>query len=312
MSERETNIEIEVSINDCRPWDKVKEYYQDKELSVLEIGVYKASQIRAAKSKCNIKTYVGIDPYMGDNRDSYKGAYWKNEVEAFKIYKQSKKIFEENGGELLKTTSEIYYRSIEEDVKFDVIYIDGDHRFDAALKDMIHWWLKLEKGGVMIIDDYANPDTPDVTRAVNIFLEMYQKSIEFVDEATWSFKNKGKHIPVFNKRILVFKENELEEDYNNKKLYIWGTGKIAESCVKNWGTSIEWIGVLDNYKKDLKEWNSIPYCEISEVSKEDSMIIVATDIYYDEIRNQLCNIGFEENVNFLKYSLFLYVFGDRW
>lgn len=84
---------------------------------------------------------------MGDSTDPYKGAYWKNEVEAFKIYEKSKKIFEELDGNLLKTTSEIYFRSIEKETKFDVIFVDGNHRFAYALKDMSYWFSCLAPGG---------------------------------------------------------------------------------------------------------------------------------------------------------------------
>ena len=100
--EKKSTIEIEVTKNTCSIWDKVKEYYQEKELSVLEIGVFRAGQIRKAYSVCNIKSYVGIDPYLGTSDDSYKGAYWKDEVAAFQVYQESKEIFEGLGGQTAK------------------------------------------------------------------------------------------------------------------------------------------------------------------------------------------------------------------
>ena len=145
MSEK---IEIAVTENkQVDIWNKVADYFGGKAIDVLEIGVFKASQISQAYSLCNIKSYVGIDPYLGDSTDPYKGAYWKDEVEAFKIYEQSKSIFERLGGNLYKTTSEIYFRSINKDMKFDVIFVDGNHKFSYALKDMAYWFSCLDVGG---------------------------------------------------------------------------------------------------------------------------------------------------------------------
>ena len=145
MSER-----IEIAVAESKQidiWDKIAEYFKDKKIDILEIGVFEAGQIGQAHSKCNVKSYTGVDPYLGDSTDPYKGAYWKNEVEAFKIYEKSKKIFEELDGNLLKPTSEIYFRSIEKETKFDVIFVDGNHRFAYALKDMSYWFSCLAPGG---------------------------------------------------------------------------------------------------------------------------------------------------------------------
>ena len=214
------------------------------------------------------------------------------------------------GGKLLKTTSEIYYRSLEEGKEFDVIFIDGDHRFIPALQDMVHWFSKLKVGGVLIVDDYANTDTPQVTAAVNWFLEMYQDNIASVDEITKSFKNKGKHIPVFNKDIFIFKKSECKNNYSS--LYIWGTGDIAKKCIEKWNNKVEFSGVLDNYGKGEKGWEGIPCCKVTNISRGDSLIVVATDDFYQEIAQQLKNMGFIEHVDFIKYSIFDALYVKSW
>jgi hypothetical protein len=90
----EQSIEINIPQDNPCIWDKVKEKYGDKEISVLEIGVYKAAQIDTAHHKCNIKAYIGVDPYSGTVSDMYKGSYWKDELESFRIYEQSNRIFD--------------------------------------------------------------------------------------------------------------------------------------------------------------------------------------------------------------------------
>ena len=315
MSEK---IEIAVVQNaQAGIWDKVADHFKEKEIDVLEIGVFKAAQIGQAYSSCRIKSYVGIDPYLGDATDPYKGAYWRNEVEAFKIYEQSKRIFDDLGGDLLKTTSEIYFRSIDKQKRFDVIFVDGNHRLSYALKDMTYWFSCLAVGGVMIIDDYANVDTPDVTKAVNLFLEMHEDSILTVDACDRWFKNRGKHIPVCNKAVLVYKGREREtnmfELYGGaeKQLYIWGTGNVAKKFWDRCGKKIKVNGVLDNYEK-TSEWNGLPMCGLSQVPKENGVIIIATDIYYSEIKDQLLEAGFQEWIGFMKYSVFEEFCINRW
>ena len=219
-------IEIAAQNESGSIWDKVAEYYKGKKINVLEIGVFRASQIEKAYSCCNIESYIGVDPYLGDVSDPYKGAYWRNEVDAYKVYEQSKKKFEgKEGAELLKTTSEIFFRSMKSDRKFDVIFVDGNHKFRYALQDMICGFSHLNVGGVMIVDDYGNVDTPEVTRAVNCFLELHYEYILSVDERIHWFKNRGKHIPVCDKDIYIFKKAEvfkrnLPEHYTKKYLYI--------------------------------------------------------------------------------------------
>lgn len=314
MSER-----IEIAVAESKQidiWDKIAEYFKDKKIDILEIGVFEAGQIGQAHSKCNVKSYTGVDPYLGDSTDPYKGAYWKNEVEAFKIYEKSKKIFEELDGNLLKTTSEIYFRSIEKETKFDVIFVDGNHRFAYALKDMSYWFSCLAPGGVMIVDDYANTDTPDVTKAVNLFLEIHEESISSVDACDRWFKNKGKHIPVCNKVVLICKENEKSGKtfvmrVMSKQWYIWGTGNIAQKFWNRCGAKMKFSGVLDNYKK-ASEWNGVPLYMLSQISKEESIIIIATDIYYNEIKEQLIEAGFREWQDFIKYSVLEVFWMNNW
>ena len=42
---------------------------------------------------------------------------------------------------------------LDEDQKFDVIYVDGSHFADDVLTDGINAWRLLKQGGIMIFDD---------------------------------------------------------------------------------------------------------------------------------------------------------------
>lgn len=53
--------------------------------------------------------------------------------------------------------------------KFDLIYIDGDHTYEAVKKDAELAWPLLRSGGLLIFDDYNN-DEFGVRQAVDEFL----------------------------------------------------------------------------------------------------------------------------------------------
>ena len=52
---------------------------------------------------------------------------------------------------------------------FDFVYLDGDHGYEAVLKDLETWYPKLKKFGVMCGDDYGNMHLP-VIEAVSEFV----------------------------------------------------------------------------------------------------------------------------------------------
>jgi predicted O-methyltransferase YrrM len=51
--------------------------------------------------------------------------------------------------------------------RFDLIFIDGDHSFQAARKDLLNALMLLAPGGVLAVHDYGEQSTPDVPRAVD-------------------------------------------------------------------------------------------------------------------------------------------------
>ena len=53
------------------------------------------------------------------------------------------------------TTWEVLHRLAADRRRFDLIYIDADHRFDAVLMDTILSWPLLREGGFLVWDDYV-------------------------------------------------------------------------------------------------------------------------------------------------------------
>lgn len=65
-----------------------------------------------------------------------------------------------------------------------VVYLDGDHQFEAVTKDIEFWFLHLRADGILCGDDY-NSVHPGVVKAVEDFAEKQNKKI-FRIEKFWA------------------------------------------------------------------------------------------------------------------------------
>jgi predicted O-methyltransferase YrrM len=76
-------------------------------------------------------------------------------------------------------------RLLDEDQKFDVIYVDGSHIADDVLTDGITAWRLLKQGGVMIFDDFLWPCYPRARAnpwwAINLFLKYHKGEYKILD-----------------------------------------------------------------------------------------------------------------------------------
>lgn len=60
---------------------------------------------------------------------------------------------------------------------FDIIYIDANHLKEFVLEDAVLAFRKLKKDGVMIFDDYPNPETK---MGIDAFLSIYESRITII------------------------------------------------------------------------------------------------------------------------------------
>lgn len=166
-------------------------------LKILEIGVYKASLLKGFRRRIPemIEAYYGVDPYLGNWRDPYFSSYWKGKRSvAEDTYKSAKTLFETAGATLIRSTSDKFFAR--NSMTFDVIIVDGDHRLKPAMRDLKNGLRFLVSGGLLMCDDYGNSDTPQVTKAVNSFLD---ENPDFYSASGFRpiwFQNTGKHIPI--------------------------------------------------------------------------------------------------------------------
>ena len=60
--------------------------------------------------------------------------------------------------------------------KIDILFIDGDHRYNAVMKDFENYKELVSIGGFIVFDDYLDPiHSPDVFTAVNDLVKLINK-----------------------------------------------------------------------------------------------------------------------------------------
>ena len=157
------------------------EFKDKKNLKFLQIGVFTGNC--SAWLLKNILTdpsslLVDIDPWCGNlpHESVYDWAdiqaAYKEQIEPYGKKVQAHKAF---SGDWLKDNRE---------VKYDFIYIDGDHLPESVTLDADLSWDLLKSGGIMAFDDYEwdHPDGTDKNPkpAIDAWLAKHKDDIEII------------------------------------------------------------------------------------------------------------------------------------
>jgi hypothetical protein len=220
-------------------------YYGEKQLRILEIGVYKAGLLSALadNSKLRIASYVGVDPYAGEQGDPYLGAYWGSKSMAEEKFQAAKRIFTSKGGKLCRMTSREFIAANRYNEEFDLIYVDGDHSYTQAFWDINAFFPMVASGGLLGIDDYANVDTPDVTIATNKFINTHHGYIAKIAGVKSWFVNVGKSLPVV--QVSVFVQPDWSQPGGRNALRMAALQETDESKAMLVHKGGKWRAVLD-------------------------------------------------------------------
>jgi predicted O-methyltransferase YrrM len=91
-------------------------------------------------------------PYPGFDRDTDA----RIERQEYLYHRSQKQVRGLDVALIRKTSIEAVQQF--EDESLDFIYIDGNHKLQYAVQDIMEWYPKIRKGGVMSGHDYINPD----------------------------------------------------------------------------------------------------------------------------------------------------------
>ena len=138
-----------------------------KKFSYLEIGTFEGSSILFI-----LKNFTTMDVFCVD--------FWEDEAN----YKRFLSNLQEFEGKFkyFKKTSKNFF--LENENKFDLIYIDGSHTKTQVLQDLMNSWKILNNNGIIICDDLfygniyqkINKDIP--IEAINDFFQTNKKNIK--------------------------------------------------------------------------------------------------------------------------------------
>jgi predicted O-methyltransferase YrrM len=120
-----------------------KDYFKDRELVGAEIGTYKGEHAENILNELNVKKLYCVDPYIQEQED-YNSEFWNNltseEVERIAVKRLSK---------FKKRYVKIHPSNANCIKNIDFVYIDGDHSYQGAKKDIEIYYPKLKKGGII-------------------------------------------------------------------------------------------------------------------------------------------------------------------
>lgn len=135
----------------------------------LEIGTCRAESTAYLLDKCpNIIKLYTIDPYKA--YEDWNGEITQDVLDMFLVIAQKNLKSFGDRVEMIRETSLNAAKKISEEFdepKFDFIFIDGDHSYEATLADCKAYYPLLKSGGFFCGHDYQSLE--DVKKAVDDF-----------------------------------------------------------------------------------------------------------------------------------------------
>jgi len=153
----------------------------------VEIGVCHGTYSKVLcknNPKLKLKSIDPYTPVYEDSRTIKLGI--KNQEN---LFKEASKLLAPYNCEIVRELSmkavlDFPYESI------DFVYIDGSHKFDYVMEDIIEWGRRVKKGGIIAGHDY-NKTFKDVVRAVNNYAYTHKVKVIYLtnnNTPSWWFK----------------------------------------------------------------------------------------------------------------------------
>ncbi len=161
-----------------REWKPFMEKYQCD--TICEIGVREGFNFQNM-IKHGPKLAVAIDCWLDDGTPSRNDSCG-SQAELDKQYNDFKTLVSDKS--FVKIYRDYSYNAVKEfpDEYFDFIFIDADHTYEGCKRDILDWYPKVKKGGVLCGHDYVHRRVPTVKGIITFGV------IEAVDE--WVVNNK--------------------------------------------------------------------------------------------------------------------------
>ena len=137
-----------------------------------EIGVSRGKHSKWMCEKVpNLKLYC-IDPYIVYHVRRVKERQQQ-------IYEFACKFLADYNAEVIRKTSMEAVKDFD-DESLDFVYIDGNHKFDYVMTDLIFWAQKVKSGGMIALHDYCHFHWAGIVKAVNAYTYSHSISPWFI------------------------------------------------------------------------------------------------------------------------------------
>lgn len=162
--------------------------------TILEIGTHQGEFSIKLLNNLKPKKLILVDPWKYETDYIYQNSWYGGsemqiigQTKQDNYYEKVKNIFidelKNNTVEILKMNSDNAFKKNK--IKFDLIYIDGNHLYSFVLKDILNSINCINNGGIIVCDDFNSKGwwEDGVTKAVNEIVE--KKKLKFLnyDEA---------------------------------------------------------------------------------------------------------------------------------
>ena len=146
-----------IGLQDLCDWIKER---NKGEITLIEIGSYVGDSTEVFAK--NFKTVYSVDPWE-TGYDDNDGAS-NSDMDAAE--NQFDELVKEYPNIIKNKAASLDFINRIEDNSIDVVYIDGNHQYEAVKKDIIAWLFKVKKGGFICGHDFGNKPHPGVEKAV--------------------------------------------------------------------------------------------------------------------------------------------------
>lgn len=167
-----------------RHWERHVLPYRRRIKRYMEIGVCEGRSMRWVMENTNCRWSHAVDPYEAPRR-SKAAVFRRYEKRVRQNLEPWLSRSSRNRVRFVKEKSFEWLRGPEQpdDLTFDFIYVDGDHRGHITMMDLTLSWMKLKIGGIMAVDDLNRRwahSQPSTWEAFSGFVLAYDHLFDFM------------------------------------------------------------------------------------------------------------------------------------
>lgn len=139
----------------------------------VALGYTKGAEIGVASGSHAREMFDAIPDLHLCLVDPWKGYFRYSQELCDKRYAGAMRLLEGRNKAVMRMTSLEAAQQVE-DGSLDFVYIDGDHRFDAVMMDIILWAPKVRRGGIVSGHDYYEFYGAGVVSAVRAYTQAHR------------------------------------------------------------------------------------------------------------------------------------------